>query len=103
MDISLARLRCLACRVASPPLLLSLSTILVGNPWSTPNKLMRHERARLPNSKMSTQNHIVRHYVAAEGKEEKGREGEGEEEGDRATEAEAGSLMQCSVVVSHKP
>lgn len=83
MDISLARLRCLACRVASPPLplSLSLSTTLVGNPWSTPNKLMRHERARLPNSKMSTQNHIVRHYVAAEGKEEKGGEGEGGKKG----------------------
>lgn len=75
MDISLARLRCLACRVASPPLPLSLASTLVGNPWSTPNKLMRHERARLPNSKMSTQNHIVRHYVAAEGKEENDREG----------------------------
>lgn len=81
MDISLARLRCLACRVASPPLPLSLSSTLVGNPWSTPNKLMRHERARLPNSKMSTQNHIVRHYVAAEGKEEKGGEGEGGKKG----------------------
>lgn len=75
MDISLARLRCLACPVASPPLPLFLSSTLVGNPWSTPNKLMRHERARLPNSKMSTQNHIVRHYVAAEGKEENDREG----------------------------
>lgn len=76
MDISLARLRCLASRVASPPLPLSLSSLpLEGNPWSTPNKLMRHERARLPNSKMSTQNHIVRHYVAAEGKEENDLEG----------------------------
>lgn len=81
MDISLARLRCLACRVASPPRPLSLSSTQVGNPWSTPNKLMRHERARLPNSKMSTQNHIVRHYVAAEGKEEKGRQGEGGKKG----------------------
>lgn len=93
MDISLARLRCLACLVPSLPV--APPSLLEGNPWSTPNKLMRHERARLPNSKMSTQNHIVRHYVAAEGKETM--------LGWQATGAEAVSLMQCSVVVSHKP